>query len=86
MGPLERRREVAEPPGAEVLLEDESLGETPGSVELMAGTRQIVIRKPGYKTEQRTLTVVAGRAETLPLIELEPAQYVGLAAELARQV
>ena len=61
------------PAGAAVLLEGEELGETPGTMEIMAGTRSIVIRKPGYRTEQRTLNVVAGQQATLPLIELEEA-------------
>lgn len=62
-----------EPAGAEVLLNEVSLGITPGPVEVVAGTHRIVIRKPGYRTEQRTLTVVAGQQQTLPLIELEEA-------------
>ncbi|MGI9308527.1 MAG: SUMF1/EgtB/PvdO family nonheme iron enzyme, partial [Gammaproteobacteria bacterium] len=66
-------RVTTDPSGAEVSSGDEVLGTTPGTIELMAGTRQIVIRKPGFRTEQRTLSVVAGQQETLPLIELEEA-------------
>ncbi len=64
---------TTDPAGAEVLSGDEVLGVTPGTMELMAGTRQIVIRKSGFRTEQRTLSVVAGQQEILPLIELEEA-------------
>jgi formylglycine-generating enzyme required for sulfatase activity len=62
-----------EPPGAEVFVADELLGVTPATVQLVAGSQEIVLRKPGYRTEQRTLSVVAGQSEELPLISLAEA-------------
>ncbi|MGI9292318.1 MAG: PEGA domain-containing protein [Gammaproteobacteria bacterium] len=62
-----------EPQGAVVMLGEETMGETPGPVEIMAGTHRLIIRKPGYRTEQRTLSVIAGQQERLPLITLEEA-------------
>jgi formylglycine-generating enzyme required for sulfatase activity len=64
---------TTEPAGAEVLSEGELLGVTPATVELLAGTRDMVIRKLGYRTEQRTLSVVAGQQGELPRVELQEA-------------
>jgi len=69
---------VSEPPGAEIAELQESgatkvLGVTPAEVELLAGVRQIAIRKPGYKTAQVTVNAVAGQAEELPLVGLQEA-------------
>ena len=61
----------SEPDGAEVVSDDEVLGVTPATIELVAGTRELLLRKPGYRTERRALGVVAGQAETLPTIQLE---------------
>jgi formylglycine-generating enzyme required for sulfatase activity len=61
------------PPGAEILLDGETLGQTPASVELLAGVRELEIRKAGFRTERRTLSIVAGQPEVLPLVELQEA-------------
>jgi formylglycine-generating enzyme required for sulfatase activity len=64
---------VTEPAGAEVLSAEEVLGVTPAVIELLAGTHEMVIRKSGFKTEKRTLSVVAGQQDELPLIQLQEA-------------
>jgi formylglycine-generating enzyme required for sulfatase activity len=62
-----------DPAGAEVVLADEVLGITPASIELLAGSRQIIVRKPGYRTERRALNIIAGKAGEIPLIKLAEA-------------
>ena len=71
-----------EPPGAEVFHTDELLGVTPASLQLVAGSQEIVIRKPGYRAERLTLSVVAGQAEELPLIRLvEAGGYLSISSK-----
>jgi formylglycine-generating enzyme required for sulfatase activity len=64
---------ATEPAGAEVLSEGKSLGMTPVAIELLAGTHEVILRKSGFKTEKRTLSVVAGQQDSLPLIQLQVA-------------
>lgn len=64
------------PPGATVLVEDEELGVTPVTVPVLAGVREIVIRKDGYRTVRSMITAVANQPEQLPLIELQEAAGV----------
>ncbi|MCP4832723.1 MAG: SUMF1/EgtB/PvdO family nonheme iron enzyme [Gammaproteobacteria bacterium] len=64
---------MTEPAGAQVLSEGQSLGVTPAVVELLAGTRELIIHKAGFKTEKRTLSIVAGQQDQLPLIQLQEA-------------
>jgi formylglycine-generating enzyme required for sulfatase activity len=61
------------PPDAEILLGDDLLGITPATVELLAGMQTISVRKEGFRTEQRTINIVAGQAEEVPLVELAAA-------------
>ena len=61
------------PIGAEIVHSDKVLGVTPATVELVAGNQQLTLRKPGYKSARRVVSVVAGQATEIPLIELEEA-------------
>ncbi len=65
---------ISSVPGeAEIFVDDEPLGMTPATVPIMAGVRQVVLRKDGYKAWKRELTVAAGVAETLPEVRLAEA-------------
>jgi formylglycine-generating enzyme required for sulfatase activity len=46
---------------------------TPATVELLAGTQQIELYKPGYRTVRHVVNVVPGQAQDLPLFRLEEA-------------
>jgi formylglycine-generating enzyme required for sulfatase activity len=73
---------TSEPSGAEVLSADELLGVTPATVQIAAGSQELVIRKAGYRTERRALSVVAGQAEELPLITLaEAGGYLNISSQ-----
>jgi len=58
------------PEGASVLVGGEVIGTTPGTLEIMAGTVALELRKPGYKTYRQSLLVAANQPQELPLIEL----------------
>lgn len=64
----------SEPAGAVIEVDGETVGETPATVELGAGTRQLRLRLAGYQTWERPLQVVADQPQTLPLIELQAAE------------
>jgi formylglycine-generating enzyme required for sulfatase activity len=64
------------PPAAEVFSGEEMLGSTPGSVELLAGTHELVIRLAGYKPWRQQVTVEAGEQIVLPDIELQVADGI----------
>jgi len=60
------------PPGAQVRHEGQLLGVTPLTAELIAGSRRIELGLSGYKPASRTLVVVAGEPQKLPLVRLVP--------------
>jgi len=61
---------TSQPAGAEVFVDDEEVGTTPATLQVMAGTRQIVLRKDGYKPWKRKLRVEAGVPIEIAPIEL----------------
>jgi formylglycine-generating enzyme required for sulfatase activity len=61
------------PPGATIEVDGEASGTTPATVEMGAGSREVVVRLDGYKPWQRTLSVESDVPQTLPEITLEPA-------------
>lgn len=63
----------SEPPGAEVLVDGESLGHTPIVAEIFEGRRSLTLRLPRHKAWQRSLGVIAGESMQVPLVNLEPA-------------
>jgi len=63
---------ASKPPGAEVLLDEEALGETPLTAEVGAGSHTVAMQLDGYKTWTGSLDVVANEPQSLPVVELEP--------------
>lgn len=63
----------SEPAGAEVIIDDESLGVTPASIEVIQGFRGIEVKKPGFKVFETNVEVIASQPLTLPRIMLEKA-------------
>ena len=64
---------ASEPPGAQVFSGAELLGSTPLTTELSEGKHDVRIKADGYKVWQDTLAVVAGKAQFITGIKLEPA-------------
>ena len=62
---------TSDPTGAEIMDADKVLGITPAKVELVAGNRQVELRKSGYKTARRVVSVIAGRTTELPVFKLQ---------------
>ncbi len=61
------------PPGAEIRVDDEVLGTTPSTVEVLSGTRQLELKLPGHKRHRQFLQVRAGQAQTLDPVTLAAA-------------
>lgn len=61
------------PQGAELMADDQILGVTPLSVELLQGQHEIRMALAGYKPWQDTLSVAAQQPQTLPTVALEKA-------------
>ena len=64
------------PQGATVTIDDEIIGMTPLSAELLEGTRKIDVSLQGYKPWQRRLPVTAGQDLELPRILLRKADGI----------
>jgi len=64
------------PGEAEVRSDGELLGSTPGTVELLAGTHELVIDRDGYKTWRQQVSVEAGQQMSLPEINLTVADGI----------
>ena len=67
---------TTEPAGAILLVDGEPAGESPAVLEILEGERSLGIQLPGFADASKTLTVVAGEAQDLGLIELIPASGV----------
>jgi len=50
----------SEPPGAEITIDGEFVGDTPTTVQVVAGHHNVVLNKTGFKVWQRVLTVGSG--------------------------
>ncbi|HTO56291.1 MAG TPA: PEGA domain-containing protein, partial [Pseudomonadales bacterium] len=61
------------PTGATVLVDDQEVGTTPGSFEIVAGTHDLRVKHPGFKAWRDRVDVVATQDQTLPPIALEAA-------------
>ena len=59
------------PENAQIMIDDNSVGETPFSFEIMQGRRTIRLKKSGYKNWSRTIQVKAGTAINLKNIIME---------------
>jgi len=63
----------SEPAGASIFAGEQRIGETPGVVELIEGTHQISVIRDGFEAWDGTVVAQANTDQTLPLIQLEPA-------------
>ena len=61
------------PTGADILVDGESAGSTPATLEILQGERQLMLQMPGFADWQQTLEIVAGEAQAIDRITLEPA-------------
>jgi formylglycine-generating enzyme required for sulfatase activity len=64
---------VTTPAGAQIYIGDEQVGETPATIELMAGVHELTVRKEGFKGWRQYVTAVANEPQALPAIELKEA-------------
>lgn len=61
-GPTGKLEVTSVPPGASILLEAHSIGQTNSRFErVIAGTYELVVQKEGYEIESRVVKIVAGR-------------------------
>jgi formylglycine-generating enzyme required for sulfatase activity len=60
-------------PGAKLWVGGREIGTLPLTTELAAGTQAIEIRAPGYMTWRQTITVTAGKLQTIGPVALSPA-------------
>ena len=63
----------SKPGGAEIVVDDKSLGQTPLNFELLQGRRVVQLRKTGYKKWRQTLKINAGKPVNLGEIVLSKA-------------
>ena len=64
------------PPGASVLVDGESVGETPAVLEILGGERQLILQLAGYADWQQTLAVEPGQPQDIETVTLLPAAGV----------
>lgn len=74
----------SEPPGAAIFSGEERIGETPATVELLEGTHQISVVREGFKAWDGTVVAVPNEGQSLPLINLEPANAKLLVTTIPR--
>lgn len=63
----------SEPSGASVYKGQEKVGETPLTLELLEGKHTLSVIADGFKAWDGSIETVSNESQTLPLIELEPA-------------
>lgn len=63
----------SKPDGAQILVDGAPRGNTPLTLQLLQGQRQLTLRAPGYAQLQKNLVVQAGTAQHLDSIILQPA-------------
>ena len=63
----------SEPAGAAIYASDEQVGETPATIELLEGTHQISVVRDGFSAWDGTVVAKPNIAQTLPIIQLQPA-------------
>lgn len=62
-----------QPEGATLWVDDEALGQTPLTVDLLQGQRQLRFELEGYRDAEEQIDVIAGQAITLDPLTLKPA-------------
>ncbi len=63
----------SQPQGAEVLVDGTVVGSTPAELELAAGEHELELRLRGYNAWRESISVIADRPETLPMVTLRQA-------------
>lgn len=63
---------TSDPAGADVFINDQKVGQTPYTDQLIAGKYNISLQKKYYHTDLRTLDLSEGESITVPLIRLTP--------------
>jgi len=66
----------SDPPGADIFVDDELVGQTPGVTEILQGEHTLRIKLSGFKDWRRTIRVSADEDQTITNIMLEPADAV----------
>ena len=59
---------ITTPAGARIFVDDQEIGSTPLSVEMLQGSRQLRISKTGFKTWRENIKITAGEHQRLPII------------------
>ncbi len=63
----------SEPAGATILADGEQVGVTPATIELLEGSHEVSLSKDGFSAWDGTVVAMPNMAQTLPLVELQPA-------------
>ena len=61
------------PSGADIIVDGETLGQTPLNVEILQGERDVTLKLAGHKAWQEGFDVIASEDFVVPSIDLEPA-------------
>jgi formylglycine-generating enzyme required for sulfatase activity len=61
------------PAGATIFVDDQDVGTTPATVDVVAGVHELRLKHPGFKTWHDRLEVTAAQDQTLPQVQLEAA-------------
>ena len=59
------------PPGAAVIVDDKTLGESPGLFDVAAGTHELTLRKEGFIVESRSIEVREGEITRIDNVQLQ---------------
>ncbi len=66
----------SEPAGADVLLDDKRVGQTPIKTQILQGVHQLRIQRSGYKPWVQRINITAGQPLRFPPVTLQPADAV----------
>lgn len=66
----------SEPPAATIYLDGEEVGTTPLTLQVLEGRHVYEVRRSGFKSNVDRIEVVAGQAQEIPVVRLEPADAV----------
>ncbi len=64
---------TSEPEGADILVGEETVGQTPAVIELLEGSHKVTVVAPGFSAWDGVVEAEANAYEDLPLIRLQPA-------------
>ena len=66
----------SKPAGASILVDGETAGTTPATLQIMGGERQLILQLPAYADAQQALLITPGKPQQLKTVELQPAAGV----------